>query len=106
MNTELHGRAKQKTPYQILKRPVITEKSQIQRDELGKVSFEVHKGANKVDIAHAVESIFNVHVLKVNIVRVPGKPKRLGRFVGRRPDWKKATVTLAEGETIDFYSEV
>lgn len=106
MSSATHGRAKQKSPYQVLKQPVITEKSQLQRDDLNQVVFEVHRDANKIDIAQAVEEIFNVKVLKVNTQRVKGKPKRIGRHLGRRPDWKKATVTLAEDDTIDFYSEV
>ncbi len=100
------GRAKQKSLYQILKRPVITEKSQLAKEELSKVVFEVHKDANKIEIARAVEEIYDVEVLKVNTQRVRGKLKRRGRFYGRRPDWKKAVVTLAEGHDIDFYGEV
>ncbi|MBM4318988.1 MAG: 50S ribosomal protein L23 [Deltaproteobacteria bacterium] len=100
------GKAKQKDPHQVLKRPVITEKSQKKRDNLNQVVFEVHQDANKIDIARAVERIFSVQVLKVNTQHVPAKPKRLGRHVGKRNDWKKATVTLAEGQTIDFYTEV
>lgn len=101
----LRGRAKQKSSYRVLKRPVITEKSQVDRDELGKVAFEVHQDANKIEIATAVRKIYGVDVLKVNTCRVPGKPKRLGRHNGRRAGWKKAVVTLAEGDVIDFYSE-
>lgn len=100
------GKEKQKAAHQILKRPVITEKSQLKRDELNQVTFEVLRDANKIEIARAVTEIFKVKVLKVNTQHVPAKPKRLGRHVGTRSDWKKAIVTLAEGETIDFYAEV
>lgn len=102
----VHGRGKQKAAFQVLKRPVITEKSQIQRDELNQVTFEVHKDANKIEIAQAVEEIFDVTVLKVNTQKVPCKPKRLGRHVGVRSEWKKAIVTLDEESVIDFYNEV
>ncbi|MDY0058472.1 MAG: 50S ribosomal protein L23 [Myxococcota bacterium] len=100
------GKSKQKDVYQVLKRPVITEKSQVMKDELNQVTFEVHKDANKIDIARAVEQIFKVKVVKVNTQTVAAKPKRLGKHLGVRPEWKKATVTLAAGEAIDFYGEV
>jgi len=66
----------------------------------------VDRRANKIEIGKAVEELFGVHVLKVRTINVPGKPKRLGRYEGRRPGWKKAIVTLAEGETIEIFEGV
>ena len=92
---------------EIIRRPLITEKSQIQRDETNTVAFEVDCRANKIDVKRAVESQFKVKVAEVRIARVHGKERRQGRFVGRRPDWKKAFVRLAEGEkTIEFFEGV
>ncbi len=80
-------------PEEIIIRPVITEKS---NDEMqsGKYTFEVNKKATKVQIAQAVEKLFNVKVLNVNTITVKGKEKRVGANTGRRPDWKKAIVTI------------
>ena len=87
----------------ILIRPLITEKSTELMAE-GKYVFVVDKKANKIEIAKAVKEIFNVKVDKVNTVNVKGKTKRVGRTVGKRPDFKKAIVKLAAGETIEFFS--
>ena len=87
----------------ILIRPLITEKSTELMAE-GKYVFVVDKRANKIEIAKAVKEIFNVKVDKVNTVNVKGKTKRVGRTVGKRPDFKKAIVKLAAGETIEFFS--
>ena len=86
----------------ILIRPLITEKS-TQRMEEGKYVFVVAKKANKIEIAKAVAEVFNVKVANVNTVNVSGKMKRMGRFVGKRSDYKKAIVKLAPGETIEFF---
>ena len=86
----------------ILIRPLITEKS-TQRMEEGKYVFVVAKKANKIEIAKAVAEVFNVKVANVNTVNVSGKVKRMGRFVGKRSDYKKAIVKLAPGETIEFF---
>jgi large subunit ribosomal protein L23 len=80
----------------IIKKPLVTEKS-TSLMELGKYSFEVDTKANKVEIKKAVEELFKVKVKTVNTIRVTGKMKRMGAFVGRRPSWKKAIVTLEEG---------
>jgi len=93
-------------PYGILKRPVVTEKSQIARDEANKVVFEVQRDANKIEIAKAVSLIYGVEVESVHTMVVPGKIKRVGRRVGRLPNWKKAVVTLAPGATIDFFEGI
>ena len=76
------------------------------REKSNKYLFEVQRSANKIDIGRAVGRIFDVEVLKVNTVSVRGKVKRLGRYKGRRPGWKKAIVTIAEGQTIDFFGSV
>ena len=86
----------------ILIRPLITEKS-TQLMEEGKYVFVVAKKANKIEIAKAVSEVFNVKVANVNTVNVSGKVKRMGRFVGKRSDYKKAIVKLAPGETIEFF---
>ena len=86
----------------IVIRPLITEKS-TQLMEEGKYVFVVAKKANKIEIAKAVAEVFNVKVANVNTVNVSGKMKRMGRFVGKRSDYKKAIVKLAPGETIEFF---
>ncbi len=86
----------------ILLRPLVTEKSTALMQE-GKYVFEVAKAANKIEIAKAVAEIFNVKVVSVNTVNVAGKVKRIGRKTGRRSDYKKAIVKLAQGETIQFF---
>ena len=86
----------------ILIRPLITEKS-TQLMEEGKYVFVVAKKANKIEIAKAVAEIFKVKVAKVNTVNFSGKMRRMGRFVGKRSDYKKAIVKLAPGETIEFF---
>lgn len=87
----------------ILIKPLITEKSTELMAE-GKYVFKVAKAANKIEIARAVKEIFNVKVEKVNTVNVKGETKRIGRTSGKRPDYKKAIVKLAAGETIEFFS--
>ena len=86
--------------YDTLVRPVITEKSMIS-SEAGKVTFLVPLSATKDDVKAAVENIFNVTVNKVNTIRQLGKEKRFKGFIGQRSDYKKAVVTLAEGQNID-----
>jgi len=86
----------------ILVRPLITERTTQLMAE-GKYVFAVAKAANKIEIAKAVSEIFKVKVAKVNTVNVLGKKKRMGRTQGKRPDYKKAIVKLAPGETIEFF---
>lgn len=86
----------------IIRKPIITEKSNLLMAE-GKYTFQVEKSANKTEIAKAVEEIFKVTVVKVNTMRVHGKTRRMGKFVGQRPDWKKAIVQLAEGQSIPIF---
>ncbi len=91
----------------VIRRPLITEKSQIQRDDSNTVAFEVDSRANKIEVKRAVEAQFKVKVAEVRIASMHGKVRRQGRFVGRQPDWKKAYVRLADGEkTIEFFEGV
>jgi len=83
---------------EIIRRPLITEKSTVLRDEKNIIAFEVHRDANRIEVKRAVEAQFKVKVADVRIARVHGKVRRQGRFVGRRPDWKKAYVRLVEGD--------
>ncbi len=94
------------TPYEIIKRPLVTEKSTIQKEADNQLTFEVDRKANRVEIRHAVEKIFNVRVVKVRTMQMKGKVKRVGRILGKRRDWKKAIVTMAKGENIEFFEGV
>ncbi len=89
--------------YGIVGRPVVTEKTTASQEGANKVVFRVSPEANKIQIRQAIEKLFNVRVLSVNTMRAPSKPKRVGRVSGRRAGFKKAVVTLAEGDTIEFY---
>ncbi len=80
---------------------VVTEKSERLKAEANSYTFRVAVAANKIDIRRAVERLFKVHVTDVRVVNMRGKVKRMGRFQGRRPDWKKAVVTIKQGETIE-----
>ena len=92
---------------EIIRRPLITEKSTQLKDEKGIVAFEVDPRANKIEIKRAVEAQFKVKVAEVRLARMHGKERRQGRYVGRRPDWKKAYVRLAAGEKpIEFFEGV
>jgi large subunit ribosomal protein L23 len=92
-----------KAPQDIIIKPIITEKS-MDGLQVGKYTFKVAKDANKVEIAKAVEKLFDVEVAKVNTINCNGRTKRVGRYVGKTPDWKKAIVTLAEdSKTIEFF---
>ena len=92
--------------YDIIKRPLITEKTTIQKESFNQVTFEVDPIANRVEIKRAIEKIFNVKVARVQTLQVTGKKKRRGWIVGKRKDWKKAIVTLMPGERIDFFEGV
>ncbi len=87
----------------VVKRPLITEKAERSRESVRQYAFEVHREATKIQVKQAVERIFNVHVLGVRTAIARGKVKRVGRHVGQRPNWKKAIVTLKEGETIALF---
>ena len=89
--------------YDIIRRPVITEKTNIQKDEANQVTFEVDARANRIEVKRAVEQIFNVKVADTRTMNVRGKVKRRGRILGKRRNWKKAIVTLMPGERIEFF---
>jgi len=91
---------------QVIRRPLITEKSTIERELQNIVTFEVDPRANKAEIRQAVETLFDVQVLEVRTSAVKGKKRRVGRNVGYRPDWKKARVKLREGDSIEFFEGV
>ena len=93
-------------PHDIVKRPLITEKTSIQKEVNNQITFEVDRRANRVEIKKAIESIFNVNVVGVKTMQVKGKTKQRGRIVGKRRNWKKAIVTLMPGERIDFFEGV
>ena len=92
--------------YDVVKRPIITEKTSIQKEDAHQITFEVDRRANRVMIRKAEETIFGVHVVGVRTMQVKGKVKQRGRIVGKRRDWKKAIVTLIPGERIDFFEGV
>jgi large subunit ribosomal protein L23 len=94
------------TPYEVIKKPMITEKSTIQKETSNQVCFEVDRSANRVEIRLAVEKLFNVRVANVRTMQVKGKVKQRGRIVGKRRDWKKANVKLMPGERIEFFEGV
>ena len=89
--------------YDIIKRPLITEKTSIQKEDYNQMSFEVDRKANRVEIKRAIENIFKVNVDTVRTMQVKGKTKQRGRIVGKRRNWKKAVVKLMPGERIDFF---
>ena len=108
-----------RSPEHIIKRPLLTEKGTRLKDTGGhgegeidpetlksQLLFEVASDANKVEIRHAVQKLWNVDVLSVRTVVVRGKEKRMGRFVGKRSNWKKAIVTIAAGQTVEFFEGV
>ncbi|MBN2539793.1 MAG: 50S ribosomal protein L23 [Deltaproteobacteria bacterium] len=92
--------------YSVIKKPLVTEKSTIARDEENKYFFEVDRKATKIDIRNAVEKIFKVKVVDIHTINVAGKKKRMGRITGRKRNWKKAVITLAPGGTIEVYEGV
>ncbi len=92
--------------HDVLVRPLLTEKITAMRESGNKVGFVVRAEANRIQIKRAVESALKVRVERVNVLNVMGKTKRLGRFAGKRPDWKKAIVTLKEGEKLEMYESV
>lgn len=89
--------------HEIIRKPLITEKANLLKEEAQVVAFEVARSANKIEIKQAVEKAFDVKVKAVNTVLLRGKVKRVGYNLGQRNNWKKAYVTLEEGQNIDFY---
>jgi large subunit ribosomal protein L23 len=92
--------------YEVIRRPLITEKTTALKETQRSLCFEVHRDASKPEIKKAVETLFGVKVQDVRVANVHGKVKRQGRYVGRRPDWKKAYVVLKQGEKmIEFFDQ-
>jgi large subunit ribosomal protein L23 len=95
-----------KNMYEVIRRPLITEKSTNLKETQRTLGFEVHRDATKPEIKKAIETLFGVKVADVRVANVHGKVKRQGRYVGKRPDWKKAYVVLKEGEKmIEFFDQ-
>ena len=95
-----------KNLYEVIRRPLITEKSTALKETQRTLCFEVHRDATKPEIKKAVETLFGVKVADVRVANVHGKVKRQGRYVGQRPDWKKAYVVLKKGEKmIEFFDQ-
>ena len=95
-----------KNLHEVLRRPLITEKSTLLKESQNTVCFEVHRDATKAEIKRAVEAFFGSRVKDVRVSNVHGKVKRQGRYSGRRPDWKKAFVVLKKGEKmIEFFEQ-
>ena len=92
--------------HEVIIRPLITEKTSIQKELNNQLSFEVDRRANRIEIKQAIESIFNVRVAAVKTMQIKGKTKQRGRITGKRRDWKKAIVKLFPGERIDFFEGV
>jgi large subunit ribosomal protein L23 len=92
-------------PQEILKRPIITERATNLQERFNQVVFEVDRKANKYQVRDAVEQIYGVKVTDVRTMTVPGKLKRRGTSVGKRPNWKKAIVCLRAGDVIDFFAQ-
>jgi large subunit ribosomal protein L23 len=108
-----------RSPEEIIKRPLLTEKGTLLKETGGQsdgevdpetlksqLLFEVASDANKIEIRYAVEKLWNVDVLSVRTAVVRGKAKRMGRYIGRRSNWKKAVVTIAPGQNIEFFEGV
>jgi large subunit ribosomal protein L23 len=92
--------------YEVILRPLVTEKSNIAREESNVVTLAVSPKASKHDVRIAVESLFDVQVLDVHTMRQPRKKRRVGKHMGHKPEWKKAIVQLAEGQSIEFFEGV
>lgn len=95
-----------KGPYEVVQRPLLTEKGTRLKEEANQYLFRVVRTATKIEIKQAIEQLFKVKVAEVRTLRMQGKVKRMGRFAGRRPGWKKAIVTLKAGQTIELYEGV
>ncbi|HEX2385146.1 MAG TPA: 50S ribosomal protein L23 [Candidatus Binatia bacterium] len=90
-------------PQEIIQAPLVTEKGSLLGEKTNQILFRVKRDANKIEVKQAVEILFKVKVTKVRLTRYLGKIKRVGRSSGRLPEWKKAYVTLKEGDKIDFF---
>lgn len=92
--------------HEVIQRPIVTEKSAIAREEANIATFRVDPAATKHEIRRAVEMLFEVKVEGVRTMNQPGKKKRVGKKIGRKPSWKKAIVELAPGHTIEYFEGV
>ena len=92
--------------FDIIKSPLLTEKTTDLRDHRNQLVFRIDSRANKRQVAEAIYKIFNVNVASVRIINVPSKPKRLGKYEGRKPGFKKAIVSLKEGDTIEIFERI
>jgi large subunit ribosomal protein L23 len=92
-----------KSPQDVIQAPLISEKGTQLTESANQVLFKVRPDANKIEVKQAIETLFKVKVVQVRMARYLGKVRRIGRNMGRRPDWKKAYVTLKEGDKIDFF---
>jgi len=95
-----------KDPHNIIRRPIVTEKTTDLREDANQIVFEVAEDANKIEIKQAIESLFKITVLQVRTLKVKGKKRRVGRNIGKKPDWKKAVVKLKPGDTIEIFEGV
>ncbi|HOT37442.1 MAG TPA: 50S ribosomal protein L23 [Candidatus Latescibacteria bacterium] len=96
------------SPYTIVKRPVVSEKVNLQQERFNQYTFEVDRASNKHEIQRAIEELFSVKVTSIRVIHVRGKKRRMGmryRKLGRTASWKKAIVTLEKGQTIDILGE-
>ena len=89
--------------HRVIKKPLITEKGNLQKEMYNQICLEVDCNANKVEIRRAVEALFKTKVLEVKTQNIRGKTRRMGRNLGKKPDWKKAVVKLAPGQSVDFF---
>jgi len=92
--------------YEVIRRPLVTEKGVADKDERATLCFEVAPGANKTEVKQAVERVFKVKVAEVRTANLEGKMRRRGRFMGYRPDWKKAYVKLKKGEKVPDFAQI
>ncbi len=92
--------------HDVIQRPIVTEKSAIAREDANIATFQVDPAATKHEIRRAVEELFEVKVERVRTMNQPGKKKRVGKNIGRKPAWKKAIVELADGHTIEYFEGV
>ncbi len=92
--------------YKVIREPHVAEKGNLQKELYNQITLKVDKNANKVEIRKAVEMLFKTKVLDVKTLNMKGKKRRVGRNVGKKPDWKKAIVKLAPGENIEFFAGV
>ena len=92
-----------KSPQDVIQAPLISEKGTQLTESANQVLFKVRPDANKIEVKQAIETLFKVKVVQIRMARYLGKVRRIGRNMGRRPDWKKAYVTLKDGDKIDFF---